>query len=242
MYYVYQITFGDCVYIGCTNNLRRRKDQHNENARKRTSKIGKYLDEKRIVLSEQDLSILCKCDNRAEALKTERETALFLDRSGITLLNDNYSHDCSRKGKNIGKTSKQYYVIDFVNRVVEFVDDLRQYCLKHDLNYKALQRTKSGMRYTSSGHKVFYKDDWDSETDKEKYISGAFVKELKNSIKEQVIRRKAKEYEVMFPDKHIENVKNLDEFARQHDLTSGTLHATLIKHKPTKGYQVLRRI
>ena len=126
MYQVYKLTFGDYVYIGCTNNIRRRKNQHNENARNRKSKLGRFLDDKSIVLRVDDFEILAASDNRAEILKLEKKITVQNEQEGHKLLNDNYSSDCSRKGKNIGNTSKTFFVIDCHDHTAVKVTDLRQ--------------------------------------------------------------------------------------------------------------------
>lgn len=242
MYFVYKITFKNGTYIGCTDNLRRRKDQHNENSRKRKSKFGRYLSDNNITLSLDDMEIIYKNEDRAEALKTERMAVLESDKNGVHLLNDNYTKECSRKGKNIGNTSKEYYVIDFFNHNVIFVNNLRQFCIKNALDYKLLQRTVKGDKYTKSGYKVFYKNEWETEPEKDKYISGKFIDDMKKVLADGNRARNSKRYEVRFPNGDVKEVYNLDHFAREHGLTSGTLHSTHIKGKPTKGYQVIRRI
>lgn len=242
MFYVYRIAFQDCQYIGCTNDLRRRKDQHNENTRKRKSKLGVFLNENGIVLQESDLSVIAEFQTRPPALNLERRVTKELDAQGVKLLNDNYTHECTRIGKHLGNTSKEYYVIDFVSHTAVPVKDLRQYCLLNGLAYKGIQRTVHGLRYCMSGHKAFYKSDWEEEPDKEKFLSGAFLTEAQIANNEEKRRRYSKMYEVQFPDGHCETVTNLDQFAKEHNLTPGTLHGTLLKGKPTKGYQALRRI
>lgn len=237
MYYVYLITFDNFFYVGCTNNLRRRKDQHNENARNKKSKLGIFLNENSIVLKTSDLRVLFNYDDRSKALRKERKLALDMDNQGHNLLNDNYTHTCSRKGKNIGNTAKTYYVIDFIEHSEIKVNDLRQYCIKCNLDYKLMQRTAKGNHYYNNRYKVFHESDWENEVCKEKYLSGEFVKEAKQNQK-----RFVKEYVVLLPNREKEKVINLDKFAREHHLSSGTLHATYIKGKPTKGYQVIRRM
>lgn len=242
MYYVYVIYLQGFIYVGCTNNLKRRKDQHNENARKRKSKFGRFLNDYNIVLTKDDIIVIYQSYDRQEALAMEKATAMQYERIGYNLLNDNYSLDCTRKGKNIGNTAKQYYVIDFNNNTVTLVEDLRQYCLQNNYPYKELQRTIHGLRYTFTGHKVFHKEDWENIKNKDYFTSGNFIKDYKNRLSKQKTLRQQKRYKVKFPDGHIEEVVNLDRFATEHNLTSGTLHATYTKQKPTKGYQVIERL
>ena len=241
MYYVYRLDFDGCCYIGCTSDISRRKNQHNENARKCSSKLGRYLNQKGIKVSITDFKVLQAYDSRPEALKTERDTAMMLSKQGVTLLNDNYSPDCSRKGKNEGNTAKEYVVIDYVDHTVKYVHDLRQFCKANGYSYKDLQRTIH--RKTHRNRLIaLHKEEWDVIEDKDFYVSGDFVKARTEEIAKKNVLKSAKRYEVAFPDGHSEIVYNLDKFAREHNLTSGTLHATLIKSKPTKGYQVIRRI
>ncbi len=242
MYYVYRLTFEHGVYIGCTNNIRRRKNQHNENARKQKSKLGNYLFQNGIVLTVNDFEIVYSFSDRKEALLFERETTKNMEASGFHLLNDNYSYLCSRKGKNIGNTAKEYVVVDFVDHKTKTIKDLRQYSLSVGLDYKLLQRTVKGENVCYGRYKVFYLDHWKMVKDKERFVSGRFLTEKKERRLRENANRTAKNYLVSFPDGHIEVVTNLDKFARSHNLTSGTLHATYKAKKPTKGYQVIKRI
>lgn len=242
MYMVYRLNLGNnAVYIGCTNNIRRRKDQHNENARTQKSKLGRYLNKNNILLKESDFEIVFSSETRPPALAKERKLAVSQEKAGHFLLNDNFSIHCTRKGKNLGRSAQEFVVVDFVNHTSEEVFDLRQYCIKNGLDYKLLHRTSKNGHSYNNRYCAFAKADWDALQDKEKYLSGAFLEDVVEVAK-QANARRAKTYEVRFPDAHTENVTNLDRFAKEHDLTPGTLHATLIKGRPTKGYQVLRRI
>lgn len=242
MYFVYRLVFSECEYIGCTNSIRRRKDQHNGHGKRGTSKLGAYLKTNCIVLKAEDFNILGVFDERRAALEFERSKTLEAASNGTRLLNDNYSNECTRKGKNIGNTAKSYVVVDYVAHRTINVTDLRQFCLQNGLDYKLVQRTVKPFKYCNAGIKVFYADEWNAEVDKEFYISGAFVESVKSNAIAERVKKTCKEYEVRYPDGHSERVTNLDRFAKEHNLTAGTLHATLTKGKPTKGYQVLRRI
>lgn len=242
MYLVYRLRFGEREYIGCTDDIRRRKNHHNENARKLKSKLGKYLSEQKIVLTESDFEIIGSFDHREDAMDFERKTAIDLSAKGVNLLNDNYAADCTRKGKNHGHCTKDYILIDYINHTVTAVNNLRQYCIQNGLSYSVVERTAKRNSYCELGVKAFLADDWEKEQNKEKYLSGEFVNDIKRSARESHVDKTSKKYIVRFPDGHEEAVKNLDKFAREHNLTGGTLHATITKNKPTKGYQVLRRI
>lgn len=72
MQYVYKIELlNKYIYIGTTNKLRRRKDQHNENARKEKSYFGKFLKQHNIELKTSDLQVLSQFTDRREAFKEE---------------------------------------------------------------------------------------------------------------------------------------------------------------------------
>lgn len=46
MYHVYIVTLpNNELYVGCTNNIARRKDQHNENIRKKRGRFASYISE-----------------------------------------------------------------------------------------------------------------------------------------------------------------------------------------------------
>lgn len=242
MYYVYRISLFGRVYIGCTNHLRRRKDQHNGNARKRKSKFGRFLDDNNIVLKLSDLEVIGEYENRQEALDTERLTARELASEGEDLLNDNYAIDCTRKGVRSDWCGKEYVLVNYKNHTATKVSNLRHFCIENNLDYKNIQRTSKAGHYTESGYVAFHAEDWDAEPNKELYLSGRIVEKTKQHINDLKSERYSKVYEVKFPDGHTEVVKNLDRFAREHNLTPGTLHGTITKGKPTKGYQVIRRI
>lgn len=241
-YYIYKITVNDKIYIGCTNNLRRRLNQHNSNAKKRNSKLGVYLDDNHIILSSKDMTILHECNDRKIAFRIERRVTKEYEQRGFEILNDNYSVNCTRKGKTIGCSSKEYYLINYLNHTSTYVNNLRQYCISNDLNYKNIQHTIRGNKVCNDGYKVFEKEQWESIGNKDYFLSGEFIQDNQNNTINNLITRCSKQYKVRFPDGHIETIVNLDNFAREHNLTSGTLHATLSKNKPTKGYQVLERL
>lgn len=242
MYYVYRISLTGRIYIGCTNYLRRRKDQHNENARKRKSKFGRFLNDNGIILKLKDLEVVAEFENRQEALDTERLLARRLASEGEDLLNDNYAVDCSRKNARRDWCSKEFVLVDYINHNAIRVKNLRHFCIEHGIDYKTIQRTSTHGKYTECGYISFHAEDWDAEPNKELYLSGEIIEQTKKHGTEVRAEKYAKEYEVRFPDGHTEVVKNLDKFAREHNLTSGTLHATITKGRPTKGYQVIRRI
>ena len=115
MYYVYKIELKNGeVYIGCTNNIKRRRNQHNENIRLKKSKLGKYISENynNLILQNKDLQIQASFIDRKQALTYEKKLTVSYIGKCKYLLNDNYNIDCSRKGKNIGNTSKNYILID----------------------------------------------------------------------------------------------------------------------------------
>ena len=117
MYYVYVIELPNKeVYVGCTNNIIRRKDQHNENVRKRKNRFAQYVADNypNLKLTKQDLNIIASFKERNEALKYEKKTTKSYIGKAV-LLNDMYNIDYSRKGKNIGHTAKKYVLIIFLN-------------------------------------------------------------------------------------------------------------------------------
>lgn len=243
MYYVYELAFKDgSKYIGCTNNISRRRSQHNSNARKRSSKLGVFLSDSGVTLDDSDFVVLATYDDRASAFCREREIAKTNASAGVYLLNDNYSNECSRAGIRTHDTSKAYVVVDFIEHTATFVVGLKPYCDKHGLDYKLLQRTAKGNHVCSKKYKAFHLEDWEAIEDKNYYLSGKVLQDNAENWMRKHVEAASKSYEVKFPDGHTEIVTNLDRFARDHNLTSGTLHSTFNKNKPTKGFQVVRRI
>ncbi len=242
MYYVYKIELKNGeVYIGCTNNIKRRRNQHNENIRLKKSKLGKYISENynNLILQNKDLQIQASFIDRKQALTYEKKLTVSYIGKCKYLLNDNYNIDCSRKGKNIGNTSKNYILIDIQEKKEIKIYDLRQYCINNNLDYKLIQRTVKGNKLSYNRYKVFYEYEWIDIKNKDYYITGEFYKNYLEKLKQN---RKCKKYLVKLPSGEIKEVINLDKFARENNLTSGTLHATYIKKKKTKGYQVIKRM
>ena len=244
MYYVYIIKLpkGE-VYVGCTSNIRRRKDQHNENVRKSKGRFANYIKNNYtdLTLQVKDFDVIASFAERNEALKYEKKTAKSFIGKAV-LLNDNYNIDCSRKNKNLGHTAKCYVLIDINNMTETHIKDLRQYCLAQGLNYQLIHRTVKGNKLAYQRYKVFYECDWLDIKDKKYYLSGQFYKDYVQSLQEKKSNAYSKQYLVQAPDGQIIKVKNLDKFAREHNLTAGTLHSTLTLNKKTKGYKVIKRI
>lgn len=240
MYNVYVITLpkGE-VYVGCTNDIINRKNQHNENARKRKNRFATYVADNypNLKLIETDLKIIATFEDRNEALKFEKKTAKSYIGKTI-LLNDNYNIDCSRKGKNIGNTAKSYVLIDIENHSETIISNLRQYCIKNNLSYKDLQRTTNKIALYNSRYKCFYENEWLDIEDKEYYLSGKFYKEHLENSKNNAIIKMSKTYLVKTPMGELVKVTNLDKFAREHNLSAGTLHS---KGGKTNGYMVVKR-
>lgn len=242
MYYVYKVELMNHVYVGCTNNISHRATQHRSNAKIQKGNFGKFLYENSIILKTSDMVSVSSFENRKEALCYERSLTMDLEKSGCNILNDNYSKNCSRKGKNIGNTAQDYVVVDMVNHCYNIVKDLRQYSISQGIDYKLLHRTYKGNHFYNNRYKAFKLADWESLTNKDIYLSGKIIDIEKERRKRENQNRCSKTYLVEFPDKSIHEVTNLDEFARNHNLTSGTLHATILKGRPTKGYKVIKRI
>lgn len=242
MYYVYEITFpkGE-KYVGCTNDLKRRKDQHNENARKQKSKLGIYLQDNSIILKEEDLKVIATFINRHDALEYERKTTYGYDKSGYQLLNDNYTKECSRKGKH-STAFMEYYVVDLEKETCTYTNNLKRYATDVlGIEYRDLQRTtKKG--YTQERYKAYHKDRWLDLENKEYYLSKQSMVDERANIQENSKVRKSKSYLVRLPNGETQIIRNADQFAKDHNLTTGTFHATYIKHKPTKGYEILKRL
>lgn len=246
LYNVYVITLENGEkYVGCTNNITRRKTQHNENVRKKKNRFAQYVADKYPdkIFVDSDLLVIATFQDRSEALKYERKTAKSYIGKYV-LLNDNYSDSCTRKGKNLGNTSKDYVLVDFVEHTSEFLSCLRGYCKSRGWSASLLNKTIHGNCVSYGRYKLFYSDVWQDmdEEKKEYYLSGKFIIEHQENLKKLKQRNYSKKYLVKTPSGNIEEVVNLSKYAREHNLTEGTLHATLIKKKPTKGYMVMERI
>ena len=245
MYYIYKIKLGNNeIYVGCTNNLRRRKDQHNENIRNRSSKFGDYVNRiyPNFQLELEDLVEVNRIKDRSQALQFEKQLTMQYEKDGFVMLNDNYTKNCSRKNKNLGNTSKEYYVIDIVSNTVEYVENLRQYSIKNNFAYKSLQDSIKKTHVYKGRYKAFHKSDWEAIENKSYYLSGKFLEDINKANKKKLINHNAKKYEVETPDGRLITVENLDQFARDKGINSGNLHNSYRSGKRCKGYIVIRRV
>lgn len=242
MYNVYMIFLKDfnAVYVGCTNNLRRRKDQHNENSRKKHGRFGAFLNQNNIILRESDFVILKKIEDRKEALKLERKTVLSFNKTDMNVLNDNYSLNCSRDYgiPNQILNAEYWVVVDFINHTFEEVYTLKKYCEEKKLDYKGLHGSSSKTHSYKNQFKAFKLEDWNKLSDRKKqfYISGKFLKQISKKILENHVKRMSKSYIVIFPNGSEEVVTNLDKFAREHNINGGNLHSSIKTGKKANGY------
>jgi len=243
MYKVYLVIFKEqnSIYVGCTNNIRRRKDQHNANARNRNGKFGSFLNDNKLTLNECDLIIIKEIAERSAALKLERNTVFSFNKSDVNVLNDNYSLVCSRKGKLAKELSnaEEWVLIDLKEKSVTETFSLRKYCLDNNLSYKNIHSTSHGKSHLSlNRYKAFKKTVWQqlSDVEKQHFISGDFLKEIETNIKENHLKVASKSYIVKFPDGHEELITNLDKFARDHKINDGNLHASIKNGRHASGY------
>ena len=250
MYYVYKVKFDNhnAVYVGCTNDIRRRKDQHNENARKRKGFFGRFLNSCGIVLTESDFSVIAEFEDRHTALVREKQETVSLIGTGVLILNDNYSDHCSRKGLT-GKSnpsSKTYVVIDTIEHNYEVVDDMHCWCNMHEgISYKTMIGTARRKPKMHKGRYIAREaSEWDSLSDSEKddLVSGRWYAKSIDANLRNHIERMSKTYLLMTPDGSVVEVRNLDKFARDNGINCGNLHASLRNGRSAQGYKVLERL
>lgn len=249
MYYVYKISVDEsgAVYVGCTNNLRRRKDQHNGNARTGKSYFGRYLASIGKVLSTQDLKVIASFTDRAEALKVERDTVHALVKSDTTVLNDLYSDHCSKtwlSGPD-NPSSKEFVVIDMSEHTAERVRSAGEWCkARPEVSYKTLVGTANRKPLVHKGRYLMrHAEEWDGLTDSEKndLISGKWYSDTRAASESRRKSKLSHEYVVETPN-GIEIVKNLDAYARDHGINPGNLHASRTTGKTAAGYKVIKKL
>lgn len=250
MYYVYKVSFEqfNAVYIGCTNNLRRRKDQHNGNARTGKSFFGKFMASAGIILSANDLKVIGEFNDRPSALKMERDVTLSLRGTGVLMLNDIYSDHCSKKGMAgpQNPNSKRYMLIDMESHTAEEVDNVRKWCNSHPgTNYTTLIGTAHRKpKIHANRYALRLIDEWAalSEDEKSNLVSGAWYANLQAEAEKSRREKISKRYRIVTPDGSETIVKNLDEFAREHGVNAGNLHASLKSGHSAAGYRVVERL
>lgn len=246
MYYVYKIKLPfNYVYIGTTNNIRRRKDQHNENARKEKSYFGKYLKENNIVLTLDDFEILFTSEERPKALEKETYYIKMYDKdTNYISLNEK---DTIREKKRVivHKTVLEYMIVDFIEHKSFYVKDIREYELNNNFCRGCLHRTvKSKFRVTKNRYKAFYLNEWNelSKEEKNYYLSGDFLKDKENYLKKNKQKNYQKQYLVENKNGEVFIVSNLNEFAKEHGINKGNLHGSFHNHHWCKGYRVKERL
>lgn len=250
MYYVYKVSFPtyNAVYIGCTNNLRRRKDQHNANARTGKSFFGRFMKSAGIVLSVDDMKVIGEFAKRPKALGMERDETLALRGTGILMLNDNYSDHCSRRGLcgELNPNSRRYIVIDMENHTIEQIENVHAWCDSHDgTSYKTLIGTATQRPYVHAGRYILRRaEEWGSMSKEERaaLVSGAWYADLRAESEKGRRETISKRYRVIEPDGSEVIVKNLDQYAKEHGVNAGNLHASLRSGKAAAGYTVVERL
>lgn len=249
MYMVYEIFFKElnAVYVGCSSDLNNRTNQHNENARKEKSKLGKFLKDNNIILKTENLKVIATFfpEYRKKALELERSLAKAYNSTNIILLNDNYSKTCSRKGKanNQKFPSKDWAIVDFQEQKVVFTNSLRKWAFENNVCYKELHATHKNTPHSYlNRYTVFHKEVWETfnEETKRDYLTGKFLEKIYSKNLENHIKRNAKTYIVEFPDGHEETITNLDRFAKEHNINAGNLHASITNGRKASGYKAKR--
>lgn len=249
MYYVYKVEFPshNAVYIGCTNNIRRRKDQHNGNAANGRGFFGRFLNQSCIKLTVDDFKVIDEFENRHDALVREREEVKSVNGTGVLVLNDNYSDHCSRKGLEGEKnpSSKEYVVVDMQNKTYESVSNVHGWSDSHGAAYKTLIGTAMRKPLVHRGRYILrHMDEWEamSEDEKERLVSGEWYAQVLRESKEHRMAIQGNTYLVEYPGGEVVKVRNLDRFAREHRINPGNLHATITKGNRAGGYRVIRKV
>lgn len=249
MYYVYKISFPElnAVYIGCTNNLRHRKDQHNGNARHGKSYLGRFLADNGIRLTEDDLQVIGEYEARQDALDYERSTALSYKDTDIHLLNDTYSNHSTRNGlRGIENPStKDYVVIDIEEHVGHYVRDMHAWCEKHPgVSYKTLMGTANGKPLMHHGRYIARRfGEWDSMAESEcvELLSGEWYRKRREESESRRVAKASRTYLVKTPNGFM-FVRNLDKFARDKGINPGNLHSSFSTGRYAQGYKVVERL
>ena len=246
MYYVYKVKLPfNYVYIGTTNNIRRRKDQHNGNAKTEKSYFGKFLKENNIILKKDDFEILFKSNDRKKALEVEEHyIKLYDDDSNYISLNEAKTKR-EKKKVIVNKTCLEYVVIDIKEHKWFYVKNMREYELQNGFCIGCLHRTvnkENGI--TKKRYKAFYLEEWNNlENDKkEYYLSGNFLIDKNKKIIDDLRKRSIKKY--LLENKNGEKfiVENLDEFANINNINSGDLHNSYNNKHWCKGFRVIERL
>lgn len=249
MYYVYKIHFKkfNSIYIGCTNNICRRKDQHNCNAKNPKCYFAEFLSRTNITLTKKDFQIIAQYKIRSEALLREKREVESLIGTGIHILNDVYSDHCSLVGLKGEKnpSAKSYVVVDTKTQTYIKVSNMRKYSEEINVSYKSLIGTAHLKTKIASGRYIArITEEWDKLNDEEKteLLNGEWYKKEIAKGKSDSKAKHSKRYKILTPSGETIEVENLDEFARQNGINSGNLHATFSKNKKACGYKVIERL
>ena len=246
MYYVYKILLPfNHVYIGTSNNLRRRKDQHNENARKQKSYFGKYLWENNTILSLDNFEIIYSSEDRKLALEKEDYYIRYYDNHNDYISLNESKTKIEKKKNIIHKTSMNFVIVDFINHKFIIVNNLRDYELKNGFSRGSIHRTcMNKYSVTQNKYKAFHLEEWNSMSEelKEFYLSGKFLLEKEQKIRENKIFINQKEYLLESKKGEIIKIKNLDKFAEENGINKGDLHNSYNDKHWCKGYRVIERL
>ena len=119
---------------------------------------------------------------------------------------------------------------------------MSEFCEEHNIRRCNLDHTTTGLFYMKNGYKAFRKEDWENEPDKEKFLSGDFVNDVKKKISTINAKTQSRTYKIQFPDGHIETVNNLKQFERDNNLKPNSLSAAWHQNIRIHGYKVLEKI
>ena len=250
MYYVYKVSFEtyNAVYVGCTNDIRRRRHQHNGNARTGKSFFGRFLNSCGIILKEGDLEVIAQYDDRPSALERERNETKALIGTGVLILNevnsDHYKRSGIRGAEN--PSSKTYVVVDMQEHTYEVVDSMHAWCDEHaGVAYTTLIGTVNRTPHVHRNRYIARTiEEWEGLSEEERLdlVSGKWYSDHMERNRVEHIARASKKYLVQTPDGNTVTVVNLDKYARDNGINAGNLHASLSNGRSASGYRVLKRL
>lgn len=261
MYEIYKLYFKetpDKLYIGRTNNPKRRFNQHmwdslHPEAKQTTYKsnwIRKHIKQGHKLY----LETLFVTDCRIECSEKEAYFMHYYKEQGFTLtntiLNATLTHEGKRPFTKKAKKSmserfgKEFTIINKVGHVF-YVKSLRAWAEKSGLNYKDLHACASGKMKSSQSYKSYTKINWLSLTKEERkkeiqdFIEYDWRKENSLRIQEW---GKAVSRSYLVLDKNTQSfyeILGFSQFIRERDLNVGNIFNTrFYSNRWSRGYKV----
>jgi len=246
-YVVYKLYFdnSDKFYIGKTCNIKSRIYNHKKESV--SNKYNTYKNNwlKKHLSNNEELKyeILFETTNEQEAYEVEHKMIIQTSDKNVNCF---YSiqHPSNKSESGLLRMAeifgKEYILINKTGIVTEVLS-LSRFARENNLNYKDLNACAKKQINSSQGYKVFFKEDWDDFSEKEKKEEIDSFK-VYDQYKTEKFKSSGdnlrKEYTVITPSGNVDVVIGLSTYIKNNNLNDGNMFSALSRSKPYKGYHV----